>query len=52
MGRRVCGLRTVTAALIGSHTFRTLGIMAYHSNGGALEHAQEMADSDCRSWQG
>jgi site-specific recombinase XerD len=28
---------------IGNHTFRATGITAYLSNGGALEHAQEMA---------
>jgi site-specific recombinase XerD len=31
------------AAPIGCHTFRATGITAYLSNGGALEHAQEMA---------
>jgi site-specific recombinase XerD len=31
------------AAPIGSHTFRATGITAYLANGGALEHAQEMA---------
>jgi site-specific recombinase XerD len=31
------------AAEIGRHTFRATGITAYLSNGGALEHAQEMA---------
>jgi integrase len=30
-------------APIGNHTFRATGITAYLSNGGALEHAQEMA---------
>jgi site-specific recombinase XerD len=30
-------------ALIGNHTFRATGITTYLSNGGALEHAQEMA---------
>lgn len=30
-------------APIGSHSFRATGITAYLSNGGALEHAQEMA---------
>jgi site-specific recombinase XerD len=30
-------------AEIGCHTFRATGITAYLSNGGALEHAQEMA---------
>lgn len=29
-------------APIGCHTFRATGITAYLSNGGALEHAQEM----------
>jgi integrase/recombinase XerD len=31
------------AAEIGCHTFRATAITAYLSNGGALEHAQEMA---------
>jgi site-specific recombinase XerD len=31
------------AAEIGNHTFRATGITAYLANGGALEHAQEMA---------
>jgi integrase len=31
------------AAPIGNHSFRTTGITAYLANGGALEHAQEMA---------
>jgi site-specific recombinase XerD len=31
------------AAPIGNHTMRATGITAYLSNGGALEHAQEMA---------
>src|SRR6202165_2344455 len=31
------------AAAIGCHTFRATGITAYLANGGALEHAQEMA---------
>jgi len=31
------------AAPICNHTFRATGITAYLSNGGALEHAQEMA---------
>jgi integrase len=31
------------AAPIGCHTFRATGITAYLANGGALEHAQEMA---------
>ncbi len=30
-------------APIGNHPFRATGITAYLSNGGALEHAQEMA---------
>jgi site-specific recombinase XerD len=33
---------TGIAAEIGCHTFRATGITAYLSNGGALEHAQEM----------
>jgi integrase len=28
---------------LGCHTFRATGITAYLANGGALEHAQEMA---------
>jgi len=31
------------AAAIGNHSFRATGITAYLANGGALEHAQEMA---------
>jgi len=31
------------AAPIGCHTFRATGITAYLANGGALDHAQEMA---------
>jgi hypothetical protein len=31
------------AAEIGRHTFRATEITAYLANGGALEHAQEMA---------
>jgi site-specific recombinase XerD len=31
------------AEAIGCHTFRATGITAYLANGGALEHAQEMA---------
>ena len=34
---------TGIAAPIGCHTFRATGITAYLANGGALEHAQEMA---------
>ena len=30
-------------APVGNHLFRATGITAYLSNGGALEHAQEMA---------
>jgi integrase/recombinase XerD len=30
-------------APIGNHSFRATGIAAYLANGGALEHAQEMA---------
>ena len=32
-----------SGAPIGNHTFRATGITAYLANGGALEHAQEMA---------
>jgi site-specific recombinase XerD len=35
-------IRGITA-LIGNHTLRATGITAYLANGGALEHAQEMA---------
>src|SRR5260370_26890127 len=38
--------RAVAAGIaeeIGCHTFRATGITAYLANGGALEHAQEMA---------
>jgi len=38
--------RAVAAGIaeeIGCHTFRAMGITAYLANGGALEHAQEMA---------
>ena len=38
--------RAVAAGIfapIGNHTFRATGITAYLANGGALEHAQEMA---------
>jgi hypothetical protein len=35
--------RTGRAAFFGCHTFRATGITAYLANGGALEHAQEMA---------
>jgi integrase len=31
------------AAPVGNHSFRATGIAAYLSNGGALEHEQEMA---------
>jgi integrase len=34
---------TGIAAEIGCHTFRATGITAHLANGGALEHAQEMA---------
>jgi site-specific recombinase XerD len=39
------------AEAIGYHTFRATGITAYLSNGGALEHAQEMAahESPCKT---
>ncbi len=42
MIRRKAGAAGITAP-IGSHTFRATGITAYLSNGGQLEHAQEMA---------
>ena len=35
--------RIVQVAPICNHTFRATGITAYLANGGALEHAQEMA---------
>jgi hypothetical protein len=37
------------AAEIGCHTFRATGITAYLSNGGALEHAQEMGRTRARA---
>jgi site-specific recombinase XerD len=43
---RMMRRRAVAAGImepIGNHTFRATGITAYLSNGGALEHAQEMA---------
>ena len=36
-------------APIGNHSFRATGISAYLSNGGALEHAQEMGTSSRRA---
>jgi site-specific recombinase XerD len=42
MIRRRAAAAGITAP-IGNHTFRTTGITAYLSNGGTLEHAQEMA---------
>jgi site-specific recombinase XerD len=40
---RRCAVAAGIHAPIGNHTFRATGITAYLSNGGALEHAQEMA---------
>jgi len=43
---RMIRRRAVDAGIfapIGNHTFRATGITAYLANGGALEHAQEMA---------
>jgi integrase len=43
---RMIRRRTVAVAIcasIGNHSFRATGITAYLANGGALEHAQEMA---------
>ncbi|MHB0695257.1 tyrosine-type recombinase/integrase [Roseomonas mucosa] len=43
---RILRRRAVAAGItapIGNHTFRATGITAYLANGGALEHAQEMA---------
>jgi integrase/recombinase XerD len=43
---RMIRRRTVAAGIhapIGNHSFRAIEITAYLSNGGALEHAQEMA---------
>ena len=43
---RMIRRRAVAAGIaeaIGCHTFRATGITAYLANGGALEHAQEMA---------
>src|SRR5712671_3957928 len=42
MIRRHAAAAGITAE-IGCHTFRATGITAYLANGGALEHAQEMA---------
>jgi site-specific recombinase XerD len=42
MIRRHAKAARITAP-IGCHTFRATGITAYLANGGALEHAQEMA---------
>ena len=42
MIRRRAAVAGITAP-IGNHTFRATGITAYLGNGGALEHAQEMA---------
>jgi len=42
MVRRRAKAAGITAP-IGNHTFRATGITAYLANGGALEHAQEMA---------
>ncbi len=42
MIRRRAAAAGITAP-IGNHTFRATGITAYLANGGALEHAQEMA---------
>ena len=43
---RMIRRRAVAAGInapIGNHSFRATGITAYLANGGALEHAQEMA---------
>jgi site-specific recombinase XerD len=43
---RMIGRRALAAGInapIGNHSFRATGITAYLANGGALEHAQEMA---------
>jgi site-specific recombinase XerD len=45
MLRRRAATAGITAP-IGSHTFRATGITAYLSNGGQLEHAQEMASHE------
>jgi site-specific recombinase XerD len=42
MIRRRAGAAGISAP-VGNHTFRATGITAYLSNGGTLEHAQEMA---------
>ncbi len=39
----VKGVKRPRAEAIGCHTFRATGITAYLANGGALDHAQEMA---------
>jgi site-specific recombinase XerD len=43
MIRRRAAAAGIPTRRIGNHTFRATGITAYLSNGGALEHAQEMA---------
>ena len=40
---RPCAAAAGIAAPLGCHTFRATGITAHLANGGALEHAQEMA---------
>ena len=43
---RMIRRRAIAAGIqapIGNHSFRATGITAYLANGGALEHAQEMA---------
>jgi integrase len=47
MIRRRAKAAGITAE-IGCHTFRDTGITAYLANGGALEHAQEMARTKAR----
>jgi hypothetical protein len=48
LGKGSCHPQTAAGihAPIGNHTFRATGITAYLANGGALEHAQEMAAHD------
>jgi integrase len=41
--RSVRGRTGLKSQRLGNHTFRATGITAYLANGGALEHAQEMA---------
>jgi len=44
--RRPAG-NTESRPQIGNHTFRATGITAYLSNGGTLDHAQQITAYDC-----